>query len=144
MSSLCPLGLHRERSWHQLLLAGLAAVVLLAATGCASDDDSSTPPAATTAASQPAAPPDADRLSADDAQTLTTIRRTVERYCVGHKASAGELTGAIATLESLYEIDPGARLADGRTVKQSATALEQRLRACGARAAAKRLAKLTA
>jgi hypothetical protein len=127
-----------------LLLAGLAAVVLLAATGCASDDDSSTPPAATTAASQPAAPPDADRLSADDAQTLTTIRRTVERYCVGHKASAGELTGAIATLESLYEIDPGARLADGRTVKQSATALEQRLRACGARAAAKRLAKLTA
>jgi hypothetical protein len=127
-----------------LLLAGLAAVVLLAAAGCASDDDSSTPPAATTAASQPAAPPDADRLSADDAQTLTTIRRTVERYCVGHKASAGELTGAIATLESLYEIDPGARLADGRTVKQSATALEQRLRACGARAAAKRLAKLTA
>jgi hypothetical protein len=144
MSSLCPLGPHRERSWHHLLLAGLAAVVLLAATGCASDDDSSTPPAATTAASQPAAPPDADRLSADDAQTLTTIRRTVERYCVGHKASAGEVTGAIATLESLYEIDPGARLADGRTVKQSATALEQRLRACGARAAAKRLAKLTA
>jgi hypothetical protein len=127
-----------------LLLAGLAAVVLLAAAGCASDDDSSTPPAATTAASQPAAPPGADRLSADDARTLTTIRRTVERYCVGRKASAGELTGAIATLESLYEIDPGARLPDGGTVKQSATALEQRLRACGARAAAKRLAKLTA
>jgi hypothetical protein len=127
-----------------LLLAGLAAVVFLAAAGCASDDDSSAPPAATTTASQPAATPVADRLSADDAQTLTTIRRTVERYCVGHKASAGELTGAIATLESLYEIDPGARLADGRTVKQSATALEQRLRACGARAAAKRLAKLTA
>jgi hypothetical protein len=127
-----------------LLLAGLAAVVFLAAAGCASDDDSSAPPAATTTASQPAAPPVADRLSADDAQTLTTIRRTVERYCVGHKASAGELTGAIATLESLYEIDPGARLADGRTVKHSATALEQRLRACGARAAAKRLAKLTA
>ena len=120
-----------------LLLVGLAAVVLLAAAGCASDDDSSAPPPATTAASQPAAPAAADRLSADDAQTLTTIRRTVERYCAGHKASAGELRGAIATLESLYEIDPGARQADGRTVQQAATAFQQRLRACGARAAAK-------
>ena len=128
----------------RLLLVGLVAVVLPAAAGCASDDDSSAPPAATTAASQPAAPADADRLSADDAQTLTAIRHTVERYCAGHKASAGELTGAIATLESLYEIDPGARQADGRTVKQSATALERRLRACGARTAAKRVAKLTA
>jgi hypothetical protein len=128
----------------RLLLVGLAAVVLQAAVGCASDDDSSAPPAATTASSQPAARANADRLSAGDARALTTIRRTVVRYCAGHKASAGELTGAIATLESLYEIDPGARLADGRTVKQSATALEQRLRGCGARAAAKRLAKLTA
>ena len=128
----------------RLLLVGLAAVVLLAAAGCASDDDSSAPPAATTAASQPAAPASADVLSADDAQALLTIRRTVARYCAGHKATAGELTGAIATLESLYEIDPGARQADGKTVKQSATALEQTLRSCGARMAAKRLAKLTA
>jgi hypothetical protein len=128
----------------RLLLAGLAVVVVLAAVGCASDDDSSSPPVATTAASQPAAPAAADRLSADDAQALTTVRHTVERYCAGHKASAGELTGAIATLESLYEIDPGARQADGSTVKQSATALERRLRACGAHTAAKRLAKLTA
>jgi hypothetical protein len=65
-------------------------------------------------------------------------------HCARHQASAGELTGAIATLESLYEIDPGAKQADGRTVKQSATALEQRLRACGAHTAARRLAKLTA
>jgi hypothetical protein len=50
----------------------------------------------------------------------------------------------MATLESLYEIDPVASQADGTTVQQSATALEQRLRACGARTAAKRLAKLTA
>ena len=128
----------------RLLLVGLAAVVLLAAAGCASDDDSSAPPTATTAASQPAAPASADVLSTDDAQALLTIRRTVARYCAGHKATAGELTGAIATLESLYEIDPDASQADGTTVQQSATALEQRLRACGARTAAKRLAKLTA
>ena len=128
----------------RLLLVGLAALVLLAAAGCASDDDSSAPPAATTAASQPAAPASADVLSADDAQALLTIRRTVARYCTGHRATAGELTGAIATLESLYEIDPDARRADGTTVQQSATALEQRLRACGARTAARRLAKLTA
>jgi hypothetical protein len=53
------------------------------------------------------------------------------------------VTGAIATLESLYEIDPDARQADGRTVEQSATALERRLRACGARTAARRVARLT-
>jgi hypothetical protein len=128
----------------RLLLVGLAAVVLLAAAGCASDDDSSAPPAATTAASQPAAPASADVLSADDAQALLTIRRTVARYCAGHRATAGELTGAIATLESLYEIDPDASQADGTTVQQSTAALEQRLRACGAHTAAKRLAKLTA
>ena len=99
----------------RLLLVGLAALVLRAAAGCA---------------------------SADDAQALLTIRRTVARYCAGHRATAGELTGA--TLESLYEIDPDARQADGTTVQQSATALERRLRACGAHTAAKRLAKLTA
>lgn len=127
----------------RLLLLGLAAVVLLAAVGCASNDDSSAPPPATTAASQPAAPAAADRLDADDAGTLRTVRQTVARYCAGHRATAGEVTGAIATLESLYEIDPGARQADGTTVEQTATTLQQRLRACGARTAAKRLAKLT-
>ena len=120
-----------------------AGIGSLAAAGCASDDDSSAPPAATTAASRPAAPAATDRLSAGDAQTLLTIRQTVERYCAGHKATAGEVTGAIATLESLYEIDPGARQADGTTVEQSATALERRLRACGARTAARRVARLT-
>ena len=131
----------------RLLLVGLAALVLLAAAGCASDDDASAPPTAATAASQPAAPAapaSADVLSADDAQALLTIRRTVARYCAGHRATAGELTGAIATLESLYEIDPDASQADGTTVQQSTAALEQRLRACGAHTAAKRLAKLTA
>ena len=127
----------------RLLLAGLAAVVLMAAAGCASDDDSSAPPPATTAASQPAAAAGADRLDAGDAEALLTIRRTVARYCAGHKATAGELTGAIATLESLYTIDPGASQADGTTVEQAASTLQQKLRACGARTAAKRLAKLT-
>ena len=104
----------------RLLLVGLAAVVLLAAAGCASDDDSSAPPPATTAASQPAARrPAPTGSSADDAQTLRTIRQTVARYCAGHKATAGELTGAIATLESLYAIDPNASQADGTTVQQS-------------------------
>jgi hypothetical protein len=138
------LRLHPSRL-SRLLLVGLAAAALLAAAGCASDDDSSAPPATTTASrpAAPAAPAGADRLSADDAQTLLTIRQTFARYCAGHKATAGEVKGAIATLESLYEIDPGARQADGTTVEQSATALERRLRACGARAAAKRVATLT-
>jgi hypothetical protein len=71
-----------------LLLVGLAAVVLLAAAGCASDDDSSAPPPPTTAAAQLAAPAGADRLNADDAQTLRTIRQTVARYCAGTRRRA--------------------------------------------------------
>src|SRR5512144_3244493 len=116
-------------------LAGLAAAALLAAAGCASDDDATTSPPATTAASQPAAAASADpsKLDPADARTLLTVRRTVTQYCTGHEATAGELTGAIATLESLYEIDPSAQQSDGTTVKQAATALERRLRACGAR-----------
>ena len=107
-----------------------------------SDDDSSAPPPATTAASQPAAAAGADRL-APRRRTLRAIRQTVARYCAGHKATAGELTGAIATLESLYAIDPNASQADGTTVEQSATKLREKLRACGARTAAKRLSRLT-
>src|SRR6185295_18103009 len=41
---------------------------------------------------------------------------------------------AIATLESLYEIDPEAKQPDGTTVEQAAVALERKLRACGAQA----------
>jgi hypothetical protein len=131
----------------RLLLVALAGLVLLAAAGCASDDDSSSPPPATTAASQQqpakAASSDPSKLDAADAGTLRTVRKTVARYCDGRKATAGELTGAIATLESLYEIDPGARQADGTTVGQLATAVERRLRACHAAKAARRVAKLT-
>src|SRR4051812_28956844 len=120
-----------------LLLIVLAGLALLAAAGCASDDDvSSPPPATTTAASQQApasaASADPSKLGAADAGTLLTVRRTVARYCDRHKARAGELTGAIATLESLYEIDPDARQADGTTVGQVAKAIERRLRACHA------------
>ncbi|HSS56663.1 MAG TPA: hypothetical protein VLK59_01540, partial [Solirubrobacteraceae bacterium] len=86
---------------------------------------------------------DPHALAASDAQTLTTVRQTVAQYCAGHKATAGELTGAIATLESLYAIDPNASQADGTTVEQSATKLREKLRACGARTAAKRLSRLT-
>jgi transposase len=132
----------------RLLLAAVAALALLAVAGCASDDDTrSTPPTTTTAASQQApasaASADASKLDAADAGTLLTVRRTVARYCDGHKASAGELTGAVATLESLYEIDPDARQADGTTVGEAAKAIERKLRACHAGKAARRVAKLT-
>jgi hypothetical protein len=125
---------------HRLLVVALTAVVLVAATGCASDDDSPAAPPATTAAPQAA---DAAALDPSDTVTLNSIRQTVARYCAGHKATAGELTGAVATLEALYQVDPDARQPDGRTVEQAAVALERRLRACGAHKAAKRLAKLT-
>jgi hypothetical protein len=126
----------------------LAALLLVAVAGCASNEDTSSPPPTTTAAASQQAPAsaasaDPSKLDAADAKTLLTVRRTVAQYCDGHKASAGELTGAVATLESLYEIDPDARQADGTTVGQAAKAIERRLRACHAGTAARRVAKLT-
>jgi hypothetical protein len=136
--------MHRSRL-HSLSLLALALAVTapLAVAGCAGDDDATAPPAATTAA-QPAAPkaPAADRLDASDASILHDAATTVAGYCAGRKATAGEVTGAVATIESLFEIDPQARGADGRSVQRVSAALERKLRACGDRAAARRLAKL--
>jgi hypothetical protein len=135
--------MHRTTSLlPRLLLCAIAVVVLVAGAGCADDDDTASAPPATTA-TQPAAPRGADALDASDTATLLSVRRTVTAYCANHKATAGELTGAIATLESLYQIDPDAKQPDGTTVEQAAVALERKLHACGARKAAKRLAKLT-
>ncbi len=126
------------------LLTAVALAAAAGASGCASSDDDSSAPA-TAAASQPAptAPAASDKLDADDAAVLRTVRKTVAQYCAGHKATAGEVTGAVATLESLYELDPSARGADGKTVKQAAVAVQRQLRACGDRSAARRVAKLT-
>jgi hypothetical protein len=102
-------------------------------------------PAPAAAASKPAPKqPAADRLDAGDAAILRNASATVARYCATkHKATAGEVTGAVATLESLYQIDPAALGSDDKTVKQVARAAERQLRACGDRSAAKRLAKLS-
>ena len=83
------------------------------------------------------------RTARELGDVLRGVRKTVAQYCAGHKATAGELTGAIATLESLYEVDPAARGVDGKSVKQVAVATQRRLRICGARSAAKRVGKLT-
>jgi hypothetical protein len=125
-------------------LTAIALAVVVGATGCASSDDDTTA-SAPPAASQPAAkqPASADRLDAADAAVLRSARQTAARYCAGHKATAGELTAAVATLESLYEIDPEAQGSGGATVEQVTVALQRKLRACGARTAARRLAKLT-
>jgi hypothetical protein len=125
----------------------LATIVLAAAAGVAgcgsSDDESSAPPSTPAAQPAPKAPAAGDRLDAADAAVLRGVRKTVAQYCASHKATAGELTGAIATLESLYEVDPAAKGADGKSVKQVAVATQRRLRICGARSAAKRVGKLT-
>jgi hypothetical protein len=124
------------------LLAAVAIAAGAGVTGCgSSDDETSAPPA--TAASKPAQRASTDRLDAADAAILRGVRQTVAKYCSGHKATAGEVTAAVATLESLYQIDPAAIGPDGRSVKQVAVAAQRRLRACGDRSAARRIAKLT-
>jgi ABC-type phosphate transport system substrate-binding protein len=126
------------------LLLSIALVALVGAAGCgSSDDESSAPP--TQAAAQPAPKaPAADRLDAADAKVLQGVSATVGEYCATkHKATAGEVTAAVATLESLYDIDPAALGADDKSVKQVARAVQRQLRACGDRSAARRVAKLT-
>jgi hypothetical protein len=133
--------MHRSSA---LLLAVIAAA-LLGVAGCgSSDDDSSSPPPQATTSQAASKQPAADTLDAGDAAVLRQARQTAARYCAGRKATGGELTGAVATVESLYQIDPEAKGADGKTVAQTAKAIERTVRACGGRTAAKRLAKLTA
>ena len=121
-----------------LLLATVALAVAAGVSACGSSDNGST--ATTVTASQAASKaPAADKLDAADAQVLTGAQQTVADYCDGHKASSGELTGAVATLESLNQVDPEAQNASGQTVKQVTSDLAQKLKTCGAAAASKRL-----
>jgi hypothetical protein len=126
------------------LLLAVVVAALVGGVGCgSSDDETSSPPQA--ASSQPATKaPAADKLDASDAAILSGVNKSVAEHCAsGHKVTPGEVTAAVATLESLYQIDPAAAGADGRTVKQTAVAVQRKLRACGDRSAARRVAKLT-
>ena len=122
-----------------LLLATVALAVAVGVSACGSSDNGST--ATTVTASQAAskAPAAADKLDAADAQVLSGAQQTVNDYCNGHKASSGELTGAVATLESLIQVDPESKNASGQTVKQVTGDLAQKLKSCGAAAASRRL-----
>jgi predicted outer membrane protein len=126
------------------LLLSIALVAIVGAAGCGSSDDESSSPPQAAAQPAPKAPASSDRLDASDAAILRGVTRTVGEYCATkHKATPGEVTGAVATLESLYEIDPAAVGSDAKTVKQVAVAIQHQLRACGDRSAASRVAKLT-
>jgi ABC-type phosphate transport system substrate-binding protein len=133
--------MHRSTA---LLLAVVVAAVLGVAGCGSSDDESSSPPQAAASDPAPKAPAAADELDASDAAILVGVNKAVAQYCVSkHKVTPGEITASVATLESLYDIDPAAAGSDGRTVKQTAVAVQRKLRACGDRSAARRVAKLT-
>jgi hypothetical protein len=121
------------------LLAAVALAAVLGVSACGNSDDESSAPPATTQQAASRQPASTDKLAADDAQVLRQASKTVAQYCNGHKATKGELSGAVATVESLFEIDPAAQDASGKTVKQVTTTLAQKLHACGARSAAKGL-----
>ena len=122
-----------------LLLATVALAVAVGVSACGSSDNGSTATTATASQAASKAPAAADKLDAADAQVLSGVQQTVNDYCNGHKASSGELTGAVATLESLIQVDPESKNASGQTVKQVTTNLAQKLKSCGAAAASKRL-----
>jgi hypothetical protein len=110
-----------------------ASVAGFAACGSSSNDASSGSSGA--ASTQPAAA--SGSLSAGDARTLAAARATITKQCNDHAA----VTGAVATLESLFEIDPDAKDAKGTSVRAAVTDAAAQLRSCDPRAA-KRLAKL--
>jgi ABC-type phosphate transport system substrate-binding protein len=131
------------RSTALLLVVALAALAGL--VGCGdSDDEGSAPPPAVASKPAPKAPAAADRLDASDASILAGVNKAVAQYCASKdKVTPGEVTAAVATLESLYAIDPAAAGSDGKTVKQIALTVQRKLRACGDGSAARRVAKLT-
>jgi hypothetical protein len=120
---------------RRLAAIGLActAAAGFAACGSSSDDGSGS---STASSAAPAS--GATQLSASDAQTLAAARATIAQQCKDDAA----VTGAVATLEALYEIDPAAADAKGTTVREAVTDAAAQLRSCGAKPAAKRLAKL--
>ena len=124
---------------RRLAVVGLASLAIAGAAGCGSNDDSSASTASQPAASAPAAGDSA--LSTADAKALTGARDTIDAYCKDKAAHAGELDGAVATLESLYQIDPKAT-SGGTSVEEVVADSASTLRACGAKAGAKRLAAL--
>jgi predicted outer membrane protein len=125
------------------LLTAVTVAAVAGAAGCGNSDDETSAPPTATAAQAASKAPGADKLDAADAAVLRGVLNTVAQYCSGHKATTGEVTGAVATLESLYEIDPAALGSDGKTVKQTAVAVRRALRACGDRSASRRVGKLT-
>lgn len=122
-----------------LLLASVALAVAVGVSACGSSDNGSTSTTVTASQAASKAPAAADKLDSADAQVLSGAQQTVNDYCNGHKANSGELTGAVATIESLMQIDPDSKDASGQTVKQVTSDLAQKLKSCGAAAASKRL-----
>jgi hypothetical protein len=121
---------------RRLAALGLACAAVAGFAACGSSNQDSSGSSATTASSQSAGS-GGSALSAGDARTLADARAAIANQCKDKAA----VTGAVATLESLYEIDPEATDAKGTSVRAAVTDATAQLRSCN-RAAAKRLAKL--
>ena len=118
---------------RRLAALGLACAAVGGVAACGSSDDEGSAGSSASSAAATKAP----ALSASDARTLADARTTIAKQCKDHAA----VTGAVATLESLYEIDPTAA-ANGTSVRDAVTDAAAQLRSCGDKASAKRLAKL--
>jgi hypothetical protein len=119
---------------RRLAALGLACTAVAGFAACG--DSTSEGSAGSGSAS--AASPKGAALSAADARTLADARTTIAKQCKDHAA----VTGAVATLESLYEIDPTAADGKGTSVREAVTDAAAQLRSCGDKPAAKRLGKL--
>jgi hypothetical protein len=119
---------------RRLAALGLACTAVAGFAACGSSDDEGSG-GSTASAGKPTAAP---ALSAPDARTLADARATIAEQCQDHAA----VTGAVATLEALYEIDTAAADAKGTSVREAVTDAAAQLRSCGDKAAARRLAKL--
>ena len=114
----------------------MALLALGGPVACGSDSGSSSSTQATATASKASA----DALDAADAKVLSQAKATIDA-CKASSTS-GEDVGAVATLESLYQIDPKAT-AGGTSVEEAVADARAKLQQCGKTALARRLAKLT-
>jgi hypothetical protein len=121
----------------RLSLAGvLALALLLPAAGCGSDDGDGAKQSSAardeTAASQTAAP----RLDAEEQHALDKVRADFTAYCKNKGAAP---VGSAALAESLLDFGPDVQTTGGSTLGADLTRSRDELRACGAKALAKRL-----
>jgi hypothetical protein len=124
---------------RRLAATALACAAVGGLAACGSSDSSTSSSSSTSGSTASAQAAGGGKLDAEDSKALDDARTAIADQCKDQAATLG----AVATIESLYDIDPKATDEQGTSVEKAVADGAAQLRACGSKAQAKRLAKLS-